>query len=108
MKTLEFPFVADRYRHELVERQGLACLVKRTNALTYNVHFEVVVLEEWPEHTFPSGETRPDREVYPKATSWGHTAWTYTSEEEARERLASLYEKGGFRGTRSRTRPLSP
>jgi len=43
-KALEFPFYKKGFNHELIERQGLACLVRRTSVAHGHSHYEVVKL----------------------------------------------------------------
>lgn len=102
VKPIEFPFTADQYLHELVERDGLVCLVKRTNMILVgtgedrrpagSVHWEVVVLREQPGRFLPpeGGDWYPPRETYPRSEDWGECGWTYTDESRARARMAIL------------------
>jgi len=94
MKELEFPFVRDRFKHELVERQGLVCLVKRSKPGHW--HWEVVKLQIMPPSQF-KGQSYPEREKYPGDEQWGTYGFTYlpTDLEIARKRYLSLKE-GAF------------
>lgn len=87
---MRFPFTRDRFRHELLERDGDVCLVARTNTLTGSVHWEVVVLQHRPAETSPSGRLYPARTTYPASSDWGAAGWTLTNVDQARARMAEL------------------
>ena len=98
---MTFPFTRDRYRHELLERDGDVCLVERTNQLTDSVHWEVVILRHEGTRRGPQGKTLPPHERYPSGNDWGEYGWTYTTLPEARQKWAEVSaprrQKGGSR-----------
>jgi len=87
-RELEFPFERDRYRHELVAREGDVCLVRRVNLVTGSEHWEVVIVQHRGAETTPRGVEYPAREVYPGNEEWGEHGWTYTTRAEADARMA--------------------
>ena len=98
---MTFPFTRDRYVHRLLERDGMACLVERTNLETGSVHWEVVVLRlETREATLPSGRVSRPHECYPGPECWGERGWTYTRITDAEQKYAYLCrrppQKGGL------------
>jgi hypothetical protein len=103
METLRFPFVRNRFQHNLLERVGNVCLVERINKSTGGVHWEVVVLHHWPARTWPDGRRTSGGERYPRLSWWGKSGWTYTALCDARERFGALVGKGSSWARVSRT-----
>jgi hypothetical protein len=85
--ALQFPFTKRGFRHELVARQGLICLVRRTRIYpdgdTGPSHFEVVKLRQNAERIAPNGTLLPAAEACPSSESWGRNGWTYNTEARA-------------------------
>lgn len=84
---MTFPFVRDGYRHVLVARSGLVCLVQRDNIATGSRHWEVVRLRPHGAATFPDGRHVTAGESYPTSQKWGEFGWTYTDPTMARHRF---------------------
>jgi hypothetical protein len=78
-KRLEFPFVKNGFTHELIKRDGLVCLVKRTRVGYPELvpHYEVVKLRHADSFTDRLGNFIPACEVYPKTEDWGKYGFTY-------------------------------
>jgi hypothetical protein len=91
-KKLEFPFEKLGFRHELIKRDGLVCLVRRTRIGYPNIpaHFEVVNLCQYPERILPDGKVLPASEAYPSSELWGECAFTYLTMDDALARFDSL------------------
>jgi len=89
---LAFPFEHNRFRHELVERQGDVCLVRRLNLEVDppSAHWEVVILQRRRAETLPSGRSYPAREAYPGDAEWGTHGWTFVIEALARAKWAEI------------------
>jgi hypothetical protein len=90
---MTFPFTRDQFRHDLLERDGMVCLVERTSTHPHSagsVHWEVVVLRANPERVGPDGKVWPAGERYPGANDWGERGWTYTSITDARQKYRAL------------------
>jgi hypothetical protein len=76
-RPLEFPFKRKGWQYDLLERDGLVCLVKRSR---YGiVVFEVVKLKLKPAWETPKGYTVPASEIYPTNVDWGLYGFTYRS-----------------------------
>jgi len=91
MKELEFPLVRSGFKHELLERHGLICLVRRSRPGHW--HYEVVkLLIEPGKERF--GKFIPEHERYPGDEEWGTYGFTYlpTDIELARKRQLKLKE----------------
>lgn len=75
-----FPFVKNGWTHELVQREGLVCIVRRyKNGVSE--HFEVVRLRQSPERTFMRGPETfhvPAMETYPSDKDWGTYGFTFS------------------------------
>lgn len=91
MKTLAFPFRRNGFRHELLRREGLCCLVKRSKPDHW--HYEIVKLQIMPPSEF-RGEQFPEREKYPSSEQWGIYGFTYlsTDTEGALKQYLSIKE----------------
>ena len=90
-KPLQFPFTKSGFAHELVKREGLICIVKRSRIGLTGVpaHFEVVKLRELPERT-AFGKTLEASETYPEPERWGFDGFTHRTLIDAQLRLESL------------------
>ena len=90
MRTLGFPFYCNGYMHELIERKGLVCLVKRSKPEHW--HYEVVKLKVFKPEEF-KGKMLPEREAYPSSEYWGTNGFTFRSDELNKARERYLYLK---------------
>ena len=88
-KPLQFPFTRDGFNHELLKRECLVCLVKRSKPAHW--HFEVVKLKIKPSQEF-NGVLYPLREAYPSNEEWGTHGFTYHASQldQAKEQYLSL------------------
>jgi hypothetical protein len=77
-KPLTFPFTKSGFTHELIKRDGLVCLVRRTRVGYPDTpaHYEVVRLRQAPERLSPRGEVLPAAEAYPRSEAWGSYGFT--------------------------------
>jgi hypothetical protein len=73
MQALQFPFTRNEFHHELLRREGMVCLVKRSKPS--HSHFEIVKLRVAPERAI-FGKTYPERELYPADEDWGQNGFT--------------------------------
>ena len=91
MKPLDFPFQKHGFWHELLKREGLICLVRRSKRGLW--HYEVVQLRIKPAHEF-KGVHYPEAERYPVNEDWGGDGFTYlaTDPEMAVKRYTWLKE----------------
>lgn len=95
---MDFPVTRDRFRHDLVARDGNICLVARTNLLTSSLHWEVVVLQPESEKHWADGTSTPAHLRHPLPSEWGAQGWTYTAEHEAHQRYQSLQARAAQTG----------
>ena len=91
VRKLHFPFNRGGFTHELLERDGLVCLVKRSKPKHW--HYEVVKLQIRAPSEF-QGRHFPEREKYPSDEEWGIYGFTYLASDlkSAQERYLSLAE----------------
>jgi hypothetical protein len=92
-KPLEFPFDKSGFRHELIKRDGLICLVRRSRIDHPDTppHCEVVKLRQKPAWVCPAtGVQIPPKEVYPDAERWGDIGFTYNTMDSALSKFDSL------------------
>lgn len=94
MKSLAFPFERAGFRYDLIERQGLVCLVKQTRLGKSYWAYEVVKLRTYPDKAL-FGKLVPAHEAYPPDEDWGTYGFTYRPEEaeKARKRFGDLIER---------------
>jgi hypothetical protein len=93
MILLAFPFTRDGFTHELLQRDGRVCLVRRSKPAHW--HYEVVLLQIEPDKTI-RGVFHPEHERYPSSEAWGTHGFTYRSDElqQAAARLRELLKAG--------------
>ncbi|HXM03727.1 MAG TPA: hypothetical protein VN939_14040 [Chthoniobacterales bacterium] len=96
----------DGYWHELIAKDGLLCLVRRSK--DGQAHFEVIRLQWSKGRSWPFGRITLDGWHYPSSQQWGIHAWTCNDlagarrkydelcSETARE-ASSVSPKGGVR-----------
>jgi hypothetical protein len=91
MKILEFPFNARGFRYELIEHQGLVCMVKQTRIGMSYWCYEVVKLRIEPDK-IRFGNLVPAHERYPSDEDWGTYGFTYRPGEfaKARQRFSRM------------------
>ena len=93
MKPLAFPFERAGFRYDLIERQGLVCLVKQTRIGKSYWCYEVVKLRTEPDK-IRFGNPVPAHERYPSDEEWGTYGFTYRPQqlEKARKKFAGMIE----------------
>ena len=91
----------DGFEHELVQREGLVCLVKRSKPLYW--HYEVIKLRLEPDKE-RFGNFYPAHERYPSNEEWGTYGFTYLSTDfkGAQKRWQELVKGGSKPLARSR------
>ena len=92
IRPLGFPFTKNGFTHELLGREGLVCIVRRSKHGS-QMHFEVVRLRERKESTFERGGkvlTVPSVETYPRSEDWGTYGFTYRSLDQAKAKFQSM------------------
>jgi hypothetical protein len=90
MEPLALEFDLGNYRHTQVERHGTIAIYEQRHKEADVTRFEVVRIRIQREHTWPTGQTTPEKEAYPGATSWGRLGFTCFSLAEAQALAATL------------------
>ena len=81
----------DRIFHYTQEwRQGMWAIYRQTHKESRAARFEVVRLHIQPAHTWPNGQTTPEKEGYPGASLWGREGWTCFERAEADTLVAMM------------------
>ena len=84
MQPLATTFDEGRFHYTQLERQGDIALFQQQHKEAPGViRFEVVRIRIQAEHTWPNGNTTPEREAYPGSTLWGRYGWTFFTLGEA-------------------------
>jgi hypothetical protein len=89
---LAFPFTRGGYRHVLLGRVGLWCVLKRTwvgDGRPHLPHYEVLRLHREPARTGPDGQVIAAHEVY-AVGAWGSSGWSEPTLVHARQRWERL------------------
>jgi len=87
-EPLRFPFDRDEYRHVLLARVGLWCVVERTwigDGRPHLPHYEIVCLQHRPARQWPDGRVTAAREGYPQPSKWGRAGWSLATLRHARD-----------------------
>ena len=80
----------DGFRHEVSERNGNVALVRKNLIGGKFQGWEVAIIRRRPATTTPSGHSYAEGERYPANEDWGTYGWSYTTEEDARRKVATL------------------
>ena len=95
MQPIDTAFEEGRFRYTQIERQGDVAIYEQRHKENAEVRrFEVIRIRVQPEHTWPSGQTTPEREAYAGSSSWGRLGFTCFTVEEARTLAAGLQAQG--------------
>jgi hypothetical protein len=90
---LVFPFTRSGYRHVLLGRIGLWCVVERTwieDGRSHLPHYEVVRLRRKAAKTWADDQVTAAHEAYPAPSDWGTAGWTEPTLVHARQRWERL------------------
>jgi hypothetical protein len=91
MQPIDTAFDEGRFRYTQLERRGdIAIYEQQHKENPKIVRYEVIRIRIAPEHTWPNGNTTPEREAYPGASAWGRLGFTCFTVEEARALAARL------------------
>jgi len=91
MQPIDTAFDEGRFHYTQLERRGDIAIYRQEHKENPKVvRFEVIRIRVQPEHTWPSGQTTPEREAYPGASVWGRLGFTCFTLEEARALSARL------------------
>jgi hypothetical protein len=91
MQPIDTIFDESRFKYTQLERRGDIAIYRQEHKENPKVvRFEVIRIRVQPEHTWPSGQTTPEREAYPGASVWGRLGFTCFGMEEARALAAGL------------------
>lgn len=87
MTPLATTFRSKGFDYVQIAREGKhAIFRKKRIGHDYEV-FEVVVVQDRKEHTWPNGLTSPAHEAMPGNEEWGVKGWTCQTKERAWEKL---------------------
>jgi hypothetical protein len=91
MQPIDTAFDEGRFHYTQLERRGDIAIYRQEHKEHPKVvRFEVIRIRVQPEHTWPSGQTTPEREAYPGASVWGRLGFTCFTLEDARALSARL------------------
>lgn len=90
----EFPGQRDQkaFTFKIVKRECRVALLEKHETLkpSQKPTFEVVIVRELAEKTWPNGITTPAREGLPPSENWGVEGWSYETLEKATLRYERL------------------
>jgi hypothetical protein len=90
MQSIDTAFEEGRFRYTQLERQGDIAIYEQHKENAKVIRYEVIRIRVAPEHTWPSGQTTPEREAYAGSSSWGRLGFTCFTVDEARTLAAGL------------------
>jgi hypothetical protein len=91
MQPIDTTFDEGRFHYTQLERHGDIAIYRQEHKENSKVvRYEVIRIRVQPEHTWPSGQTTPEREAYAGSSSWGRLGFTCFSLDEARTLAAGL------------------
>lgn len=85
MRAIEPEFTSKGFTFKLLKRSGLVCLFAKTQPGVASEHFEVVILQEYPEEE-RFGKRYPERELMPRDEHWGTAGWSFMDRQSAEKR----------------------
>ena len=94
MIPLATTFRADGFDFEQVDREGDLAIYRKTKGEAQQ-SFDLGIVQNRVEHTWPNGNTTPAHESMPSSEQWGVKGWTFNALTDARHRLnavAAVYE----------------
>ena len=95
MQPIDTAFEEGRFRYTQIQREGDIAIYEQQHKENPKViRYEVIRIRIAPEHTWPNGNTTPEREAYPGASVWGRLGFTCFTVEEARTLAAGLQAQG--------------
>ncbi len=78
--AIEFDGRADQrgYHFKLMKREGDVALFEKINPShkSGTKHYEVVIIKNVPERTFPNGKVTEAHEAMPSPEEWGSSGWS--------------------------------
>lgn len=90
MLPLQTSFEDRTFRYMQVERHGPLAIYCQEHKSSGVKRYEVIRIRVRGEETLPSGQTLPEREVYPGSSAWGRDGHTAFSMAEARTLMQEL------------------
>jgi hypothetical protein len=90
MQTLANTFADRTFGYEQIAREGMVALYRQTHTASGVVRYETVRLHIQAAHTWPNGQTTPEKEAYPSSTAWGRRGWTFFTLAEAQAHMQTL------------------
>ena len=97
MKPIDTHFKYDGFTFRLVQRERDVALFEKSKPTHRDPTYEVVMLQQHAEHTFPGGKYYPAREAMPPSEAWGAAGWSYSDLASAKARFNKTVD-----------RPISP
>jgi hypothetical protein len=95
MQPIDTAFEEGKFRYTQIERQGDVAIYEQQHKENPKVvRYEVIRIRVAPEHTWPSGQTTPEREAYAGSSAWGRLGFTCFTLDEARTLAAGLQAQG--------------
>ncbi len=93
MKPIDTHFKYDGFTFQLIQRERDVALFEKSKPTHRDPTYEVVILQQHPEHKFPSGKIYPAREAMPPSESWGTHGFSYSDLASAKARFNNLVDR---------------
>jgi hypothetical protein len=95
MQPIPLEFQEGRFVFTQVRREGMWAIYRQTHRDGPMTRYEVVRLHVQRAHTWPNGQTTPEKEAFPAASAWGQQGWTCFTLPEAEALCATLQHPEG-------------
>ena len=90
MQMIEMIFDEGKFRYTQIERHGDLAIYCQELKSSNVKRYEVVRLRVQKAYVFPSGVSKPEREVYPTSRVWGKDGWTHFTLDDAQRHMRTL------------------
>jgi hypothetical protein len=90
MQSMARNFADRTFQYEQIAREGMVAIYTQTHTASGAVRYETVRLHIQAAHTWPNGQTTPEKEAYPASTAWGRQGWTFFELGAAQAHMQTL------------------
>lgn len=91
MKKLDNTIKKKGFVYTLIKRSGKVAIYEQQmeDVINASKHYEVILINSHNGVTIANNYLPPS-EIYPSASQWGNTGWTYSKKEDAEEKFTNL------------------
>ena len=90
MQSMARHFADRTFQYDQIAREGMVAIYTQTHTASGVVRYETVRLHIQAAHTWPNGQTTPEKEAYPSSAAWGRRGWTFFALSAAQAHMQTL------------------